>query len=368
MLWGLLAVPASLVLLGVAVTGEGRAFAFAGLLAGAGPFALARARLRGRQNWKRWAGIGAALWIAIVVFLFAHAPSGKTPPGARVQRIYFGHDPHPGLTAIANFVPEVDQLMFGFTVAMFVDPLLTSRQCRELKQLTAGLYDSLERDPAFHELGSAMSDTYADLLWLSGEHQQAYLYVPSGLDRTKPAPVLVFLHGSGGNFKAYLWLLSKVADRLNAVVIAPTDGMGLWPEADANAVIDRSLAAAARYVALDPRQIHLIGLSNGGLGVSRIGSSRAARFRSLMFLSPVIDRTSIRDLGFLAAANSCPILILTGEADDRIPVDYVRTCALELQATGAKVTLQTVPGANHFLVFSHPDLVAATLESWVRRN
>src|SRR5262249_24885010 len=156
------------------------------------------------------------------------------------------------------------------------------------------------------------------------DHGHYFLYVPPRLDRNTPAPALVFLHGSGGNFKSYTWLLSKVADERGLVLIAPSFGMGNWDPQHGTEAVLAALNDAAKDVQLDMDHVHLAGLSNGGLGVSHLAASPAGQlFRSLIFLSPVCDENDLGSKQFWLQEREKPVLIITGALDDRVPLPFV---------------------------------------------
>jgi len=141
--------------------------------------------------------------------------------------------------------------------------------------------------------------------------------------------------------------------------------MGNWSSSETERVVQAALNTASRRVMLDAKAIHLAGLSNGGLGVSQLGSSHGLRLRSLIFLSPVFDRSSLQSAAFARESEGRRILILTGGIDDRIPLSYVEDNVVVLKAAGARATLEVLPDANHFMIFSHREEVLASLERWL---
>lgn len=58
--------------------------------------------------------------------------------------------------------------------------------------------------------------------------------------------------------------------------------------------------------------------------------------------------------------------MLHGAEDDRIPQDYVDEAVIRLKASGANVTYTLVPGANHFLMFTHRPALDVALDGWLR--
>lgn len=313
------------------------------------------------------AGVTFAAWVAATVWLCVHAPNGRASADARVQNRYIGGHVAFRRYAFGNLLPEGDQFTMGFPLVPAADRLFTRKQAAALCGYTTAIYGALEADPAFHALGSVMPETYDELWGMPFQHGHYFLYVPPGLDRAKPRPALVFLHGSGGNFKAYTWLLAKVADQLGLVVLAPTYGFGNWRERDTSRLVQGALADAAQVVAIDPRNVHLMGLSNGGLGVSQAGGDLAPNLRSLIFLSPVFDRSCISAPEFGQQWRGRPIFVISGTEDDRIPIDYVTANVAELKSGGANVKFQPVEAADHLLLFSHEALVLQALREWLAR-
>ena len=355
-------------LVSVAVTPAGRIAAIALLGAGAWPVLLTQAWVRRDRRWLR-GGVACGLMVLVLVGeLVRRAPPGETGTGGRVSAVHLGSVGCFRSLSPANLVPEVDQLMCCFTVMALVDPLFGWRQSAELKSWTAQLYSELEVDSAFARLPSAMPSVYGELLGMSPQPGHAWVYIPPGLNRTRPAPVLVFFHGSGGNFKGYLWVLSKVADRLGMVLVAPSLGAGNWRLPQTEAAFDFALQAAATATPIESKNIHVVGLSNGGLAVSQLASVRGAQLRSVIFVSPVFDGERLGSAGFAMQCLAKPVLVLTGGEDDRVPLGYVESAVAILAGAGAIPTLEVVPGANHFLLFSHRDRAVCALADWLAAN
>lgn len=305
--------------------------------------------------------------IAIIAFVFWRAPDGK-PKSLRVQHQFTKNDWAFQQYAPGNLVPEIDQFLLGFKLVPFTDPFFTMKQSRHLSELTGDLYRELESDPDFQALGSVMPQAYDELLGRAFDRGHYFLYVPTALDRTKPCTALVFMHGSGGNFKAYTWLLSRVADRFGMIVIAPSFGLGNWSEPESTRVAVEALDHAARSVAIDSQNVHLLGLSNGGLAVCQVGASSGSRFKSLVFLSPVFDRMALLTMDFQEHWKSKPILIITGKMDDRVPIDYVQGMADSIQSVGGITTMKAIDDADHFMLFSHRDIVLAEISQWLKQH
>ncbi|RYD17183.1 MAG: hypothetical protein EOP88_27935, partial [Verrucomicrobiaceae bacterium] len=320
-------------------------------------------RLR-RSGW-----ICFGSWLAIAIWLAIVSPDGSSTKDARVKNCHVGGPEKYQRYVLGALLPEVDQFMLGFRLITSVDPLFTGEQASSLSNLTKTIYTDLESDPDFHALGSVMPGAYDELWARKFDHGHYFLYVPPGLDHKSPAPALVFLHGSGGNFKAYTWLLSRVADECGMVLISPSYGMGNWDSQGGVRAVEAALDDAGKDIPIDMNRIHLAGLSNGGLGVSRVAASdQGKRFRSLTFLSGVCDAAAIATDAFKKQWSGKPVLIITGTDDDRVPLNHVSSYASSMRDSGAGVEMSTYDGADHFLFFSHRDRCLEELSRWFTRQ
>jgi len=368
-LWALPTAAASLLLLGVADTGLGRTFAVAALLSAILPYAAVTA-WAGRS--KRWIQGTCAMVVAVlvlVVVLIANATVARPDPvQGRVTNQFTGQVSVWLRYSPTNLVPEGDQLLFGFTLMSSLDPILTSAKATELRRMTAMLYREQSRDADFAQLGSVMPEAYAELFGFSGNSGHSYVYVPNKIDRSKPSPVLVFFHGSGGNFKAYLWELAELADKLGFVLVAPSSGLGQWYEDQSVAALDSALVAAGRVASIDAKNVHIMGLSNGGRAISQLAALQGSRFKSLVFLSPVFDDHAIASASFARQCSNRPVLVLTGARDDRTPLRYVEENIRGMTRGGAKIEMQTTPEADHFLMFSHRRQLVEAMATWLKKT
>ena len=368
LMWVLALCSLGLCLACTSVTGIGVVAGVATIMLGVSPFLWMWDE---EMTWMRYSGMGALVaWLCLTIFLAWHAPSGKPPAGARVSNHYSdGQWKYPS-AALGSLLPEMDQLSMGFAVMPVLDRLLTRKQSTQLKSYTQGIYAELEADPGFAALGTALPQAYDNMLGREFDVGHYFLYVPSKVDPHKPTPALVFLHGFGGNFKAYTWILSQVAEELGYVLICPTYGAGFWDARHSPEVVSRAVRDVAKTVALDMKQIHLAGLSNGGLGVGHVASAGLSgeAFRSLIFISPVFDEKAITCTGFRIRCRQKPVLVITGMQDDRVPALYVQDNVGIMKSEGVDVTTHLVPNADHFLFFSHRQEMTQKIVEWLQKQ
>lgn len=314
--------------------------------------------------WNRLALSLLLMAVAVFAGLLLSSPTGQSAPGSAVRQRFTGGKAFPRFS-IPNLVPEVEQLNLGLHLMPIADRLFTTARAQRLAAFTVEYHRQMELDPAFHDLGSAMGGAYADLLGYSYPAGHYYLYVPRSAP-PGPLPAIVFLHGSAGNFKVYTWIWSQLAEQLGCVIIAPSFGFGFWDRPGGVETVQRALADAQKIIELDPRRIHLAGLSNGGLGVSHVADSMPAQFCDCIFISPVMADAVIGSDEFHKKWAGRPILVLSGEDDERVPVEYVRARVRSLSAGGVDVRLVTYPKEDHFLFFSQRNAILQEIANWLR--
>jgi hypothetical protein len=161
------------------------------------------------------------------------------------------------------------------------------------------------------------------------------------------------------------WVWARFAEEHGYVIVAPSFGFGNWLRPGGVEAATRALDDAATVVELDPDRIYLAGISNGGLGVSRLAMASPEQFQGLIFLSPVMAAEIVDSTEFLDTWRGRPVLVITGEGDQRIPLKYVTRRVLNLQASGVEVTYLTYPDEDHFLFFSQPTSVLNDVSNWI---
>ena len=134
-------------------------------------------------------------------------------------------------------------------------------------------------------------------LWGAGERplglapgRDGFVYLPAGLDRSRPAPLVVMLHGAGGralNFRR----LTGPADEQPAVLMAIDSREMTWdaiggtfgPDVD---FLDRALQQVFQHCLIDARKVALGGFSDGASYALSVGLNNGDLFTHLIAFSP----------------------------------------------------------------------------------
>jgi phospholipase/carboxylesterase len=307
---------------------------------------------------RQWLAAGtAAVAACLFLWIVLLAPPGEGSPGSRVR----SHFPGPASYrrfAVANLVPEIDQIKLGTYLIPLADPIITLESAAHLREVSMALYRPMEADPEFRALGSVMNYAYDNEP--SGHF---YEYVPEHAPEER-LPVLIFLHGSMGNFRSYFYIWRRFADEHHFIVLCPSFGWGNWYEPGGIEAIERVRSHAMTKLPSDPARVYLAGLSNGGTGATRAAASNPSGYAGLIFLSAVMEPEVIESESFRRGWANRPILVIHGARDDRIPLAHAEHAAAQLRAMGAHLTYKIYPDEDHFLVFAKVQQTLTDVATW----
>jgi predicted esterase len=146
------------------------------------------------------------------------------------------------------------------------------------------------------------------------------LHVPESAQQGKTYPLIVLLHGAGGNGDAILpqWI-NRLQD--DFIIACPSYPMGAWWSFNAeNLVLDLIDEVQASY-SVDHNKVILAGLSNGAIGAYMIGMFHPDKFAGIV---PIAGTVTERYMHFLVNLKNTPIYMIQGEFDSFFPIKYSR--------------------------------------------
>jgi polyhydroxybutyrate depolymerase len=161
------------------------------------------------------------------------------------------------------------------------------------------------------------------------------LNVPANYDDSTPTPLVVVLHGLGGNGEQIVsyWGLEAAAERHGFLLAYPEgtrDSFGRkhWYGTDACCTTDFNLPDDVRYLSVvlddiearfnvDGRQVFFVGHSNGGFMSHRMACDRSSRVAAIVLLAG----TSWKDPDHCKALEPVHVLQVHGDLDRGILFD-----------------------------------------------
>lgn len=121
--------------------------------------------------------------------------------------------------------------------------------------------------------------------------RDALLRVPAGYRLDRPAPLVLSLHGAGGNETSGFYPLGDLADETGMILLSPASRGRTWdvilggfgPDI---AFIDQALAVTFARCAVDSTRIAVAGFSDGASYAVTIGIMNGDLFPEVMAFSP----------------------------------------------------------------------------------
>lgn len=271
---------------------------------------------------------------------------------ARAHQTYYG-------TGFQNLTAYVFTGMraagLGLTEAMDCDAALT-RATLLVTSLKEG------HDPfadAKGDVGMAYRSTF------DGQLVPYRVYIPKNYDKSKKYPLVVLLHGAGGdetNFlEGYAGMFPKLAEE-RGYILASVNGRGPLSgyrkenggEQDVLDVLDLMKGR----LNIDPARIYLGGHSMGGGGTWTVGLKYPERFSGLI---PIAGSSAAVMPGLEAEVKSgkkLPVMMVCGVKDALVQVAGCRTVAEKAKALDVPLKYAEYPTGDHLSVvpMSVPDI------------
>ena len=213
-----------------------------------------------------------------------------------------------------------------------------------------------------------------------GKNQKGHLYLPEKFEPSK-SRLIVFMHGRGsapgtaGNvgtpdFEAFRKICAE-----KGYVIAVPPGLSLW----FNAQVEKDVCAMLDYLAknlkIDTSRFYLAGCSMGGMsallyagrhserviavcdifGAANMGELHEGEYKEnikIAYGGYYADRKAFYEsrnaMNYVSVLKNIPILIIHGEADEKVPIRQSRELLAEIKkAGGTQIELIAVPKIGH---------------------
>ncbi len=177
------------------------------------------------------------------------------------------------------------------------------------------------------------------------------IIVPNELDKSKPAMLLVTLHGFGDGEEMISEKWRDVAEQFGAIIVAPRAphdaavGGYQWGDvADAEYVVDLAIDRAKKQHSIDEKRIILTGFSQGGYMAFNLGLKHPERYRGVIPIAGNYEPATAH-LPLEKPASLPKVYIMVGD-QDRV-LESNRKAAKDLEAAGVKVRLEVFAKTGH---------------------
>ena len=179
-----------------------------------------------------------------------------------------------------------------------------------------------------------------------GLPRQALLYVPERVSEDRPAPLILMLHGAGGQAAHSIELARAHADRLGAILLAPASRAASWDiisergfGSDVQA-IDGALEQVFSTYLIDPERVAISGFSDGASYALSLGLTNGDLFSHVLAFAP----------GFMVPTRQQgrPRIFISHGVQDRVlPIDRCsRRIVPQLRKAGYVVDYREFPDGH----------------------
>lgn len=172
------------------------------------------------------------------------------------------------------------------------------------------------------------------------------LLVPEGYDPAKGAPLVVALHGMGGNendmIQGYSSVFVQEAQKRGFLMATPKGrGPASMYRGEAEQDVMDVLADVKKHYKVDEKRIYLTGHSMGGFGTWSIAMKYPEVWTAL---APIAGGGNPQQVDTIA---KIPQYVVHGDADGTVPVRSSRMMVDALKRVNAPVKYIEVPGGDH---------------------
>lgn len=218
----------------------------------------------------------------------------------------------------------------------------------------------IEPDPRVEQRTYRFEDTSEDLAYT--------VYVSSKVDPAVPAPLVVALHGLGGDSNFIVRdRLVDLAEEGGYVVVGPLGyNVGGWygspvlvrngqpieppnlAELSEKDVLNVFAMARAEWN-IDPDRTYLMGHSMGGAGTLFLGQKYAGDWAALAAIAPAAFAMQPAQDEILAPIEDAglPVMIVQGDADELVPAENTRTWVEAMERLGLEHEYVELAGGDH---------------------
>lgn len=180
-----------------------------------------------------------------------------------------------------------------------------------------------------------------------GKERSYVLYVPDGVDREHPAPLVVTLHGSGRRGSSLVDKWKGLATEEKIVLAGPdSSDASRWaaPEDGPQFLYDLVEELKKNYP-IDARRVYLFGHSAGACFALQIGLLESEYFAAIAIHAGALQPDAYSLTGY--ATRKIPFAIFVGTRDPFFPLSAVRATRDELQKQDLVAELTEIRNHTH---------------------
>ncbi|MGB6520607.1 MAG: hypothetical protein WBE83_02415 [Candidatus Cybelea sp.] len=305
--------------------------------------------------------------VAACVALLATQPASLEPQLDALAARYYAQAGRIAIATGRDSTMDYYQRLLD-DAAMFGSPApsgVSAANWDELRQTFARLDSSLATqllDSAYEPMASVrgLGESFVRSS-KDGTMQPVAVYVPRSYSPSRPAPLLVFLHG---RLQAESHLLSPqyvadLAEQTGTIVVAPY-GRGYYDYNGSESDVYDAFDAASGAFNIDVRRRYLAGYSMGGFSVFNIAPLHSNDWSAVMSIAGSLLNS--RAARVLATMPRTRFYVLTGARDPIVATAFAIDTAVFLRDSGLAVTFYSQSDGTHSIYSLRPIFAQAWLD------
>lgn len=180
-----------------------------------------------------------------------------------------------------------------------------------------------------------------------GKPREYFLYVPPGISADRPGPLLLTLHGSGGNGSSFPTAWKDVADKEGIIVVGPNAiESARWdPTDDGPRFIHEVVEEVRAKYPIDGKRMYLFGHSAGAVYGLQLAALESEYFAAAVLSAGAIEPAYFKIFDY--ADRKIPMGIVIGTKDPLFPLSLVHPVIEALKSRGFPVAVDEIPGHDH---------------------
>jgi len=186
----------------------------------------------------------------------------------------------------------------------------------------------------------------------AGVSREYRLVVPKSVDLSKPAPLVIAFHGILIDSKDVMPVytkLSETAEKHKFIIAYPNAVDKAWGISDQKvkgdlAFFDALLARLTADYKIDANRVYVVGMSNGGYFAHLVGKERSKTIAAVASHSGPLGLQTLLGIN---AERKFPVLIIHGDKDNIMPVEWARENRDKYKKEGHEVKYVEIAGMGH---------------------
>ena len=229
-------------------------------------------------------------------------------------------------------------------------------------------YDLMKQDPIFSLVKSEYISAFDSILQIPHAGEHYYRYIPKNWWDKR---LVVFIHGSAGNFMMYPWMFRSLSEQSDSTMAYVSYKFWDWQESDGVDTIKRVIDWELSHWKINhphtktAPEITLVALSRWWTGLTRFIAKYPKIAKYIVPISAVLEQNIMNTSEFKKGLSSTKVYIVHGMKDVNVPIEWAYNLERIAQELAIPTRTSYDKEGDHFMAFDIQKTIDATLmEIW----